>query len=764
MKNILFPILLLLGFVTFGQQGDGGEPNGYNYFLKMGKDIPTYRYDQPDISALRAEDRIVDSLKTGPWRFGYNYSTSINLENSAEWYTKSNGDKVGILKITSDQAKTINLTFANTQIPEGNELFIYNEDKSFVLGKFTQNHIYKGELGTELVPGSTVIVEYFVPAENTKSVGNVEISKVTHGYRTAQEFQTKAFGSSGSCNMNVNCPDGAPYVSQRNSALMLVSGSNGFCSGALINNTNFDGKPYVLTANHCYGSGVTNWVFRFNWQSDNCDNPSSSPSFTSLSGSTLRARRANSDFLLIEITGGLTNGKIPQIHTPFFAGWNRGNAAPTSSVSIHHPSGDIKKISFDDDPAVAVQAMGSPEANSSWMVEWDRNTTTEGGSSGSPLFNQDGQIIGQLWGGDAGCSGTSSSGKDYYGRVYNSWQPTGSSNSGQLKYWLDPMNTGDVSITGYDPYLSDYNIAVTKITGHEDKSCEKSFTPSVQIQNKGSVTITSFVIKYSYNNGSTQNINWTGNLPLYAYATITLPTFNQIDGLNSIEVSSSNPNGQTDQDPSDNQLNTSFKSAPNGTVLDFKFYLGCYADEVSWEFNEVGGAATTLYSGGGYTSSNSSNLVEKEFCVVNGCYRLILKDSYGDGVEGAIYNNCNFTGSMTLTQRVSNIVWAELTEQNANFGFQKFYNFCINNVSLETEELENSISIYPNPSKGEFTIVMDFEGDKNVVLRNITGKTVASYQSSDNELQVSGNNLSAGMYMVTISNVERSVTRKIIVE
>jgi hypothetical protein len=78
----------------------------------------------------------------------------------------------------------------------------------------------------------------------------------------------------------------------------LVSGSNGFCSGALINNTLNDGKPYVLTANHCY-SDPTNWIFRFNWQSADCNNPAASPTFQSLSGAVLRSRRTPSDFCLV---------------------------------------------------------------------------------------------------------------------------------------------------------------------------------------------------------------------------------------------------------------------------------------------------------------------------------------------------------------------------------------------------------------------------------------------------------------------------------
>ncbi len=759
MKIVLSFIALFLFFSVFGQQGDGGKPNGFSFLLKSSKDIPVYSFDQPNIDALRAEDKINDSLKLGPWRFGYNYSTSINLENAALWYTKSNGDKIGLLKITSEQAQTINLTFSNTEIPEGNELYVYNPDKSFVLGKFTQNHIYKGELGTELIPGSELIVEYYIPSKNSKAIGRVEISKVTHGYRTAKEYQTKAFGTSQSCNMNVNCPDGAPYASQRNSAVMLVVGSSGFCSGALINNTVFDGKPYVLTANHCSfnNSDITTWVFRFNWQAADCNNPSSPPSFQSLSGAIERARRVPSDFLLVEITGGLTNGTVPASYSPYFAGWDKGNTPPQSSFSIHHPTGDIKKISFDDNPAVATQAMGSSEANSTWMVKWDRNTTTEWGSSGSPLFNQDGQIIGQLWGGNASCSPTSLK-QDFYGRLHNSWEPSGSADSQQLKHWLDPLNTGVNSIFGYDPYNipMDYNISIVNISGQKGQLCNESYQPKIKIVNNGNKTITAFNIKYSYNNGVTQIINWTGSLSLYSYTTIELPTILQIEGLNTINVSAIDPNGHQDGDMSDNQIDLSYHATPNGTAFDFDFYLGCYADEVSWKLND--GAGATLYSGDGYIASNASNLVQEEFCLSGGCYQLILMDSFGDGVEGAIHNECDYTGSMTLTNHENGEIIASLSEADANFGTQKIYDFCINGKAINKE-----LKIFPNPSDGTFKIIMDMEGKKTVSLIALSGQIIASYSVEDYQLIISQNHLSAGMYIVNISNEEKSVTRKIII-
>ena len=154
--------------------------------------------------------------------------------------------------------------------------------------------------------------------------------------------------------------------------------------------------PYVLTANHCY-SNPANWVFRFNYV-NGCTTWKFSLIYF-IKWATLRARRTPTDFCLVEITGGLTNNTVPANYNPFFAGWDNSGDIPSSTVCIHHPSGDIKKIAFDDDPASISQAMGSTEANSTWTVQWDRNTTTEPGSSGSPLFDQNHRIIGQLWGG-----------------------------------------------------------------------------------------------------------------------------------------------------------------------------------------------------------------------------------------------------------------------------------------------------------------------------------------------------------------------------
>ncbi|MDG1841643.1 MAG: trypsin-like peptidase domain-containing protein [Crocinitomicaceae bacterium] len=742
-RKILFFIFLFSAFSMFSQQGDGGIPKSSKILLNF-KNIDHQIFQTPNILELKSEDAITDNTGIAPWRFGFNNYTSLNLHNSGSWIDLSNGDRIWLLKVTSKEALTINLTFSNTDIPNGNELYIYDPNQSFVLGKFTSKHLYDGQLGAEIIPGQTAIVEYLVKAKN--NLGNIEISTVTHGYRTASEFYEKAFGSSGSCNMNVNCNDGIPWQNQRNSAVMLVSGSNGFCSGALINNTQNDGKPYVLTANHCY-SNPASWIFRFNWQSPDCNNPGSSPSFVSLSGATLRAKRQPSDMCLVEITGGLQNGTVPLSYNPYFSGYNNSNTPATTAVSIHHPSGDIKKISFDDDPVSAVQAMGSSEANSSWQVNWDRNTTTEGGSSGSPLFDQNKRIIGQLWGGGASCSNLSA--PDYYGSLNKSWNPSGSNSSDQLKHWLDPNNDGVSFIDGFDPSGSGSTVNDASLTdpqGVVGTFCGGDITPMVKISNTGTQTLTSATITYDYG-GPSNTYNWTGSLAQWQSETVTLPTVNLANGTYSFNASVDNPNASVDENPNNNNVTSSFTVVTNGQLVAMELTLDCYASETSWTLEDPQGLV--LFSGSGYQDNTPGVVVNEDFCLNYGCYKYKIKDTYGDGLAGAQWNGCNQDGSVFITY--NNDTLAEITPSNADFGDSLTLDFC---VVENSQVLENSLSFiktYPNPASNYINVLSDSKTIDAIKVVDMLGKMVFEKNKvNQNSFMLNVRYLKKGAYLIKV--------------
>lgn len=733
-------------------QGDGGTPKSYK--IQGTKSVPSIQFVEPDIAALKMEDAIVDADKSGPWRFGFNNETNITLENAGSWTTLPNGGKIWRVAMHCKNALTVNLTLENVVIPEGNELYVYNEDKSFILGKFTSYHLYEGNLGTELVPGNKVIAEYYVSPNNVNKEASLTITRVTHGYRTANEFSAKAFGSSGNCNMNVNCPDGAPWEAQKRGAVMLVSGSNGFCSGALINNTQNDGKPYVLTANHCY-SNPTNWIFRFHWESATCSNPGGSPSFESLSGAVLRSRRTPSDFCLVEITGGLVGGTVPASLNTFFAGWDNSGTNPTSSVSIHHPAGDIKKISFDDNPASPIQAMGSSEANSSWSVQWDRNTTTEGGSSGSPLYDQTGRIIGQLWGGGASCSNLTA--PDYYGRVSTSWEPAGSNSTNQLKYWLDPSGSGVTIIDGYDPNTppAPDNAGINSISSPSGNYCLASITPEFVLRNYGNNNLTSVTINYNIDGGTNSTLAWTGNLAPGMNETITLPTMVASDGSHVFNVFTSMPNGTADTGTGNDASSSTFITTANGQMIEISVSTDCWGDETTWEL--VNDNDITIVANNGELSDETT--VVTEVCIGLGCYDFIISDSYGDGMEGSVETNCDVDGTYEITDAFGNVL---ATIINVNFGNEETNNFCLNSSASIQSIAKNQFKLFPNPSNGSFTVSFsELKSNTVITVTDLAGRIILKTTASETVSEIVLSNAATGNYLVNVANDEFSSTQSI---
>ena len=756
-KSFFLSFFLLLSLVTFSQQGDGGLPKTFKEVVDYNK-IDKRVFDEPNIAALKIEDSLTDNSGTAPWRFGFNNNTNINISNSGTWINLPNGDRIWQLVVVCKNALTINLTFSQTVIPTGNELYVYNPSKDFILGKFTASHLYNGELGTELVPGEITIVEYFVPKGS--SIGNVNICTVTHGYRTPNEFLLKAFGGSGACNVNVNCPEGAAWTQQRNSVVMLVSGSNGFCTGALINNTLNDGKPYVLTANHCYSNPAT-WIFRFQWESTSCINPSISPTFQSLSGAVLRAQGTPSDFCLVEITGGLVNGTVPAAYTPYFSGWDNTETISPSAVCIHHPSGDIKKIAIENNALISTSFGGSP-SNSHWgVLSWDLGVT-EPGSSGSPLFNQNRRIIGQLHGGASACGASVLS--DEYGKVSVSWNPAGSTTSGQLKHWLDPNNTNASFVDGYDPSNAPtitLDAGLSNSAFIQTSLCGSNYIPNVTISNGGSQTVTTAVISYSIDGGTAQNYNWNGSLAQFQTQVVNLPPVQLLPGNHTFSATVSQVNNGVDELSINNATNTQFLvSAINQTsnLLKVTMLTDDYSSETYMELISSNGTVVWFQGNesfaGTYGTNNTPGPTDPTSPLLdnttynwdvplslNDCYTFKIYDYYGDGLSGFIAD-----GSLSLANH-NNINFYTLS--TPNFGAE--LGIVFKNIStIGLVESENhELNVFPNPANDLLFIYLPSSA-KQISIVDIYGKLIYSEPAlfESHELKISS--LATGTYWLKV--------------
>jgi len=266
------------------------------------------------------------------------------------------------------------------------------------------------------------------------------------------------FGDSAPCELNVNCSEGDNFRDVQKSVVrieFLVAGFNGWCTGTLINNTNCDRSPFIYTAEHCayvqtsFASpeDFESWRFYFNYEGESCTNPASESevNFSQITGAELLARSDDnggdegSDFLLLRLTNLQAFNNLGNV---YFAGWNRTNLAPEEGVTIHHPQGDIKKISTFKNTAISSTFRNVP--NTHWRVTWSATANglgvTEAGSSGAPLIDRNSLITGALTGGLATCSGQNK--EDLYGKFSYSWDQNGTDPINQLETWLDPAGTG----------------------------------------------------------------------------------------------------------------------------------------------------------------------------------------------------------------------------------------------------------------------------------------------------------------------------------
>lgn len=462
-KTLLFLFIFSVIAVT-AQVTNQGEPKSWS-LIQEKSSFSAINLPQINLKKIKSEDDKNNKRITKPYRIAYSQPVNNSLQNTNNWTELPNGDRIWRVLFHSKDALHLSVVFDKFYIPEGANLYLYNDDRTDLQGAYTKiNNNSKQKLGSWLVQGDKLWVEYYEPKE-VAGEGLLSISDVMHGYRLGNNYQkgyndkAKSLNISGDCNHDVNCPIGKDFDTKKDilkksvGFITMPDPGNGtfVCTGSLINNTAQDKKPYFLTANHCYEreDGTTRnealYTMRFNWISPNpvCASAANSTDATinqTINGSTLKARNESSDFMLLEL-----NSSIPSDWDVVYAGWDKTDTNPTFEVGIHHPQGDIMKVSRDNSGATKITSddidiwlIGGTGAGSGdgWEIG-----VTEGGSSGSALFNQNGHIIGQLLGGLAQCTGTKDNNNyDLYGRFATSWEGGGNS-SNRLKDWLDPNNS-----------------------------------------------------------------------------------------------------------------------------------------------------------------------------------------------------------------------------------------------------------------------------------------------------------------------------------
>lgn len=721
MKNVFTFILfsIFININLFSQVSSGGIPPSFEQ-KDLNKNIDSHIFKSPDLNKIKAED-LLSEQKGDPYRYGVDVPVNLNISNSGTWDVLSDGRKIWRLKLSIKGAPAIGVYYNKFFIPTGGMLYLYNEDKTQILGAYTHKTNSKNqEFATELILGDNVILEYIAPEFPTKNP-DIEITSLSYAYRSVGYLikEAKEALVSDPCEVNINCPEGNSWQDEKRGVARIsikIGSSYYLCSGSLVNNTNQDCTPYFLSAYHCgenaTASDLNQWVFYFNYEASTCTGTTGSLS-QSVTGATLRASAENnigttSDMLLLEL-----NQSVPSTYNPYYNGWTYSTTASSNGVGIHHPAGDIKKIS-------TYTSSLTNYYNTHWKVYWAATTTnhgvTEGGSSGSPLFNSNGYIVGTLTGGGSYC--TAPDDPDYYGKFSFHWQSNGSTNDKQLKPWLDPAGTNPTSLLG-----TNYPCGGSTPTDCQTMNYPLTGTP-----------------KYSYMNGN-NSYGDKGKANIF-----TAPSgYNEISTVN----------------------------------VEFTYHTG-NANAVLgiWEDNGTGGvpgttpiATKTVPSSTVISDINNGNTTEFTFSspvVVSGNFYvgIILPTTAGDTLV-LTSNSDGDTNPGIAWELWSDNTWHAYTETSSwqqNLSLAIYPEIC-KPTGINNKTEYNNFEINPNPTTGIIDINFDEKIKINTKINvyNIFGQEVnPEIIYNDKSIRLNFNNYNDGVYFIKVINDNSFTSKKVI--
>jgi len=465
------------------------EPFGFSISANHLQNLPLEELATFDHNQLLEEDTRIE-MAGGRTNIGRIIPVQLNDQSVGSWTEFNNGDRVWQYRFRSLGAKGVCVYFDNLVIPQGAVMFLYSMDRKTFVGPFTMEDCdAHGNFMMGEVLGDEAVLEYYEPAS---AIGypSIGIQAVAHMYRYVydySDFEVQEYArASDFCEVDVNCPEGTDWVPQRDAVVrLLITDGNfqGLCSGSVVNTTARDCRRYLLTALHC-GVGVSDseWLqcsVRFRYQRSECGSgiaPSTSNrvGVIHLADSNDGGGDSGSDFLLLEL-----EDEVPASYNVFYAGWDSRANTPADVVGIHHPAGDVKKISTATNIVSGTWSAPGNHWRVIWMATETNHGVTEGGSSGSPLFNESKRIVGQLTGGSSFCD--SPTAPDYYGKMDKNWDDNPNAANQKLKVWLDPVNTGELFLDGAyaDPNNTAQPCMPTSIEEHTIEFTDVQIFPGI---------------------------------------------------------------------------------------------------------------------------------------------------------------------------------------------------------------------------------------------------------------------------------------------
>lgn len=682
----------------------------------------------PDIKKTLHEDSLCkEKNPNGLQRTSVPIPMTLDLIKEGICTDLDDGGKLWQMEIHAEKALALDFVFSKFWLPKGGRFFIFNPLTNETIGAITSQFL-TGEknsphrFSTRIIKGDNVILEYYQPiGESEQPV--ILVEKAYYTYMPIQDFNR----SSG-CEVDVNCSEGNGWQKEKNAVARVYAKFNQggtWCSGALVNNMQNDLTPYFLTANHCLrydnsqaggyveekdaisDNNLADWVFYWGYELDSCSATTIPDDSKTTIGATIKANNPYTDFALLQLQEDPFFLSIFEDFIPYYLGWDATGSSGTGGVCIHHPQGDVKKISTYSCTPQTIQVDNSPSAY--WGVQWIETENgfgiIESGSSGSPLINNYHHVIGQLngFGGTLNCY--NHTGISGYGKLSVSWTGNGNSdNRRRLDYWLNPTNNIQV-VNGLFPYTinGSHNLYDTSV---------------YSIPNLPS----NYTVTWSLTGDNASNFTLLANTPSANQCTITRKQNVEFSGLPSLVLSAHVSYIWTDICTSSMPINAPYISGdPNPCLTEIYRVVGLgNNDSVTWNLSATGYSIIQNFIP---TNTEQNN------------YLGVQRTSSQDFASGTITANVLVNGNAiigTLTKNISSSYGFTGTWYQSSSFFPPF------TPDATPSNLECGVMYFVDPNK---TIVLesdDFIGatmtcnNGNVSLMHFQNSNTASFYTNTN--------------------------------
>jgi hypothetical protein len=351
-------------------------------------------------------------------------------------------------------------------------------------------------------------------------------------------------------------------------------------------------------------------------------------------------------------------------------------------------------------------------------------------------------------------------------------------------------------------------------------TCASSVAPIIKIRNVGINTITTLSLKYKMDSQNIQTYSWTGSLATMATANITLPIYNLTAGAHTLTVYTSNPNNLTDQNNLNDTIVYTFTNLAITNALQAPVVEGFTPSTfppTNWQMVNTHSLWSHATNTGGYgltsecakasffdVSSGTDMLITPhlDFQNLTAPIRLYFDVAYtsyntntADSLVLELYDECDNTTSRIYAKGGSalstapNITspftpsptqWRTDTVNLdtmagkppvkvrflaiSNYGNNLYLdNVNLNGTSLAVTSMENAsnILVYPNPSKGLFTVTAGKLAVEKIEVYNTLGDKIQNLEKIQDNSTIDISNQPNGVYLIHIISKDNRVVKKV---